>query len=34
MKDVLEKAGMTVQQLMSKMTMFNGYEPGQIAAEG
>jgi coenzyme F420-reducing hydrogenase gamma subunit len=30
MKDVLEKAGMTVEQLMSAMTMFNGYDPSQI----
>jgi coenzyme F420-reducing hydrogenase gamma subunit len=29
MKDVLEKAGLTVEQLMSKMTMFNAFEPAQ-----
>jgi len=32
MKDVLEKAGLTVEQLMSKMTLFNGYDPSQIEA--
>jgi sulfhydrogenase subunit delta len=31
MKDVLEKAGLTVEQLMSKMTMFNAYDPEQLA---
>jgi sulfhydrogenase subunit delta len=30
MKDVLEKAGLTVEQLVSSMTMFNGYNPAQI----
>jgi hypothetical protein len=30
MKDVLEKAGLTVEQLMSKMTMFNAYDASQI----
>jgi sulfhydrogenase subunit delta len=30
MKDVLDKAGLTVEQLLSKMTMFNAYEPAQI----
>jgi sulfhydrogenase subunit delta len=29
MKDVLEKAGLTVEQLLSKMTMFNAYEVKQ-----
>ena len=29
MKDVLEQAGLTVEQLMAKMTMFNGYDPAQ-----
>jgi sulfhydrogenase subunit delta len=29
MKDVLEKAGLTVEQLLSKMTMFNAYEAKQ-----
>jgi sulfhydrogenase subunit delta len=29
MKDVLEKAGLTVELLMSKMTMFNAYDPAQ-----
>ena len=32
MKDVLEKAGLTVEQLLAKMTMFNGYAPEQIEA--
>lgn len=32
MKDVLEKAGLTVEQLMSKMTMFNGYDLAQTKA--
>lgn len=30
MKDVLEDTGLTVEQLMSKMTIFNAYDPGQI----
>ena len=30
MEDVLAKAGLTVEQLMSKMTMFNAYDPAQI----
>jgi len=30
MKDVLEKAGLTVDQLMAEMTMFNAYAPAQI----
>ena len=30
MEDVLAKAGLTVEQLMSKMTMFNAYDPSQI----
>lgn len=30
MKDVLEKAGLTVEQLMSKMTLYNAYDPSQI----
>jgi hypothetical protein len=30
MKDVLEKAGLTVEQLMAKMTMFNAYDPAQL----
>jgi coenzyme F420-reducing hydrogenase gamma subunit len=29
MKEVLAEAGMTVAQLMSKMTMFNAYDPAQ-----
>ena len=32
MKDVLEKAGLTVEQLMAKMTMFTAYDPAQIEA--
>jgi hypothetical protein len=32
MKDVLEKAGLTVEQLMAKMTMFNAYDPAQLEA--
>jgi coenzyme F420-reducing hydrogenase gamma subunit len=31
MKDVLTKAGLTVEELMSKMTMFNAYDPSQVA---
>jgi hypothetical protein len=31
MEDVLAKAGLTVEQLISKMTMFNAYEPAQIS---
>jgi sulfhydrogenase subunit delta len=34
MKDVLDKAGLTVEQLMSKMTMFNAYDPAQIEGAG
>ena len=38
MKEVLDKAGLTVEQLMAKMTMFNAYDPAQIkgpvAAQG
>jgi sulfhydrogenase subunit delta len=34
MKDVLAKAGLTVEQLMSKRTMFNAYDPAQIQIEG
>ncbi len=30
MEDVLAKAGLTVEQLISKMTMFNAYDPAQI----
>lgn len=30
MEDVLAKAGLTVEQLMAKMTMFNAYDPSQI----
>ena len=30
MKDVLAEAGLTVEQLMSKMTIFNAYDPAQI----
>lgn len=33
MKDVLMKAGLTVEQLMAKMTMFNAYDPAQIEAQ-
>jgi hypothetical protein len=29
MKDVLEEAGLTVEQLVAKMTMFNAYDPAQ-----
>jgi len=32
MEDVLAKAGLTVEQLMSKMTMFNAYDPSQVEA--
>jgi hypothetical protein len=32
MKDVLEKAGLTVELLMAKMTMFNAYDASQIEA--
>jgi coenzyme F420-reducing hydrogenase gamma subunit len=32
MKDVLDEAGMTVEQIMSRMTMFNAYyQEGQVA---
>jgi hypothetical protein len=31
---VLAEAGLTVEQLMAKMTMFNGYQAAQIEAEG
>ncbi len=34
MKDVLKDAGLTVDQLMSAMTMFNAYDPAQIEVEG
>ena len=30
MEDVLAKAGLTVEQLMARMTMFNAYDPAQI----
>lgn len=30
MKEVLVKAGLTVEQLLAKMTMFNAYDPAQI----
>jgi sulfhydrogenase subunit delta len=33
MQDVLEKAGLTVEQLLSKMTMFNAYDVAQIEGE-
>jgi sulfhydrogenase subunit delta len=33
MKDILMKAGLTVEQLMAKMTMFNAYDPAQIEAQ-
>jgi coenzyme F420-reducing hydrogenase gamma subunit len=33
MKDVLKDAGLTVEQLVSAMTMFNAYDPAQIEAE-
>jgi sulfhydrogenase subunit delta len=33
MMDVLEKAGLTVEQLLSKMTMFNAYEAAQTEGE-
>jgi coenzyme F420-reducing hydrogenase gamma subunit len=33
MKDVLAKAGLTVEELMSKMTIFNAYDPAQIGGE-
>jgi sulfhydrogenase subunit delta len=33
MKDVLAEAGLTVGQLMAKMSMFNAYDPGQIQTE-
>ena len=33
MKDVLMKAGLTVEQLLAKMTMFNAYDPAQIEAQ-
>jgi hypothetical protein len=32
MKDVLAEAGLTVEELMSKMTMFNAYEPEQLGS--
>jgi hypothetical protein len=31
MEDVLAKAGLTVEQLMAKMTMFNAYDASQIS---
>jgi hypothetical protein len=35
MQDVLADAGLTVEQLLSKMTLFNAYDPAQIeTAEG
>ena len=34
MKDVLQDAGLTVEQLMSMRTIFNAYEPVQIEAQG
>ena len=30
MEDVLAKAGLTLEQLMARMTMFNAYDPAQI----
>jgi coenzyme F420-reducing hydrogenase gamma subunit len=34
MKDVLAEAGLTVEQLMAKMTMFNAFQPAQVEVEG
>ena len=34
MKDVLQEAGLTVEQLMSMRTVFNAYDPVQIEAQG
>ncbi len=34
MQDVLLKAGLSVEQLQARMTMFNAYDPAQIEAEG